>query len=156
MTFGQELERDEIDEFTKSHVQTTSWETLTKKYPLYSYARLRKIDSRYIFDVKLMGGSKIFSVDKGKTLFLKLENEDIIEIYNTEYELSNYGDGAIGLIGSQALGVHLKCSINSEQLEKLRKKNLVKIRLYSSIGYREMDIKEKQAEKFMEMMNLIN
>ncbi len=156
LTSGQELEIDEIDEFTKSHVQTTSWETLTNRSPLYSYARLRKIDNRYVFDVKLMGGSKVFSVDEGNNLLLKLENEEIIEIFNKNYELSNYGEGAIGIIGSQSLGVFLKCSISHEQLQKLRQKKLEKIRLNSSNGYREAEVKSKQAEKFMKMMNLIN
>ena len=155
LTFGQKLEKDEIDEFTKSRVQVTSWETLTKKPPLFSYARLRKIDSLYIFDVKLMGGSKVFSVEKGEVLYFKFEDDEIIKIYNTEYELSNYGAGAIGLLGSDALGVYLKCLIDNEQLKKLRNKSLIKIRFYSSNGYREVDVQKKHAEQFMTMMRLI-
>tara|TARA_R110000851_G_scaffold157058_4_gene299844 strand:- start:11494 stop:11982 length:489 start_codon:yes stop_codon:yes gene_type:complete len=155
LTFGQKLKKNEIDEFTKSHIQTTSWETLSKKHPLFSYARLRKIDSVYIFDVKLMGGNKVFSVDKGENLYIKLDDDEIIKIYNTEYELSNYGEGAVGILGSQSLGVYLKCSIRKEQLKKLREKKIIKIRLYSSNGYREADVKSKHAKKFIKMMNLI-
>jgi len=155
LSFGQKLERDEVDEFTNSRVQETSWVIFSKKLPLYTHIRLRKVNDSYLFDVKFLGGSKVFSVDKGLVLYLKFDDDEIIKIENSKYTIASYGAGAIGLIGSQSLGVYLKCIIDKEKLTKLQQKTVVKMRVYTSNGYREVDVKRKYAERFKKLMSLI-
>src|SRR5690606_35753593 len=111
-TFGQELTKNEVDEFTGKTVKETSWETLNKKSKLYSYVRFRKVDSTIHFVFKMMIGNKVYSVEKGEVLYLKFADEEIVKISNSQYQLTTYGAGAVGLIGSKALGVELTCLIN--------------------------------------------
>lgn len=155
-TFGQELTKNEVDEFTGKTVKETSWETLNKKSKLYSYVRFRKVDSTIYFVFKMMIGNKVYSVDKGEVLYLKFADEEIVKISNSQYQLTTYGAGAVGLIGSKALGVELTCLINQETLSKLEEKTLAKVRVYTSDGYVEAEVKEKQAENFKELAKLID
>ncbi|WP_139150357.1 hypothetical protein [Flagellimonas zhangzhouensis] len=153
---GQEIVKNEVDEFTGSRVIESSWESLTKNSSLYSYVRFRKIDDEVFLNFKFMIGNKVFSVDKGEVLYLKFVDDEIVKLFNAEYQLSNFGDGAIGIVGSQMLGVELICLIDNTILLKLKEKNLDKIRVYTSKGYAETNIKSKQALKLNELARLLN
>lgn len=155
-TCGQELIKNEVDEFTGKTVKETSWETLNKKSKLYSYVRFRKVDSTIYFVFKMMIGNKVYSVDKGEVLYLKFADEEVVKISNSEYQLTTYGAGATGLAGSKMLGVELTCIINQEILSKLEEKTLAKVRVYTSDGYVEGEVNEKQAEKFKVLAKLID
>ena len=155
-TFGQKLVKNEVDEFTGKIVKETSWETLNKKSELYSYVRFRKVDSTTYFVFKMMIGNTVYSVDKGEVLYLKFTDNEIVKLSNSEYQLTTYGGGATGLAGSKMLGVELTCIINKETLLKLEEKTLVKVRVYTSDGYVEAEVKDKQAENFKELAKLIN
>jgi len=156
LTFGQKLTKDEVDSFTNKTVKETSWETLNKKSSLYSYVRFRKVDSIYILGFKMMIGNKVYSVDEGEVLLFKFMDDEIIKIKNSEYQLTTYGAGATGLAGSNMLGINLTCVIDKKILEKLKAKPLMEVRVYTSDGYAEAEVKNKQADKFMELASLIN
>lgn len=155
-SFGQKLAKNEIDEFTGKTVIETSWETLNTSSKLYSYVRFRKVDSTIYFNFKMMSGGRVYSVDKGEVLYLKFADETIVKVSNSKYELTTYGAGAVGLIGSRALGVQLTCIINQSTLLKLEEKTLAKVRVYTSNGYLEAKVKKKQAERFKELAKLID
>jgi hypothetical protein len=155
-SFGQDLTKNEVDEFTGKTVKETSWQILNKKSALYSYVRFRKVDSTIYFVFKMMIGNTVYSVDKGEVLYLKFADEEIIKLSNTQYQLTTYGAGATGLAGSKMLGVELTCIISQEILSKMVEKTLAKVRVYTSDGYVEAEVKEKQAENFMELAKLID
>ena len=155
-TFGQKIVKNEIDEFTGKTVKETSWLTLNKSSKLYSYVRFRKVDSTIYFVFKMMVGNNVYSVDEGEVLYLKFTDDEVLKISNSHYQLTTYGAGATGLIGSKALGVELTCIINPAILSKLEEKTLAKVRVYTSQGYAEAEVKKKQADSFKELAELID
>ena len=154
-TFGQLLTKNEVDDFTGKTVEETSWETLNKRAEFYSYARFRKVDNRIYFVFKMMIGNKVYSVEKGEVLFLKFADDEIVKISNSKHQLTTYGAGAIGIAGSKMLGVELTSIIDQETLSKLGEKTLVKVRVYTSDGYVDAEVVEKQANKFKKLAKLI-
>jgi hypothetical protein len=133
-----------------------SGEALNKKMKFYSYVRFRKVDNTILFVFKMMTQNKVYSVDKGEVLYFKFSDDEILKISNSKYELTTHGGGAIGLAGSNMLGVELTCIINEEILSILQNKTLVKVRVYTSNGYVEAEVKIKEAENFKQLANLIN
>ncbi|NQY30964.1 MAG: hypothetical protein HRT69_16040, partial [Flavobacteriaceae bacterium] len=53
------------------------------------------------------------------------------------------------------LGLHLKCSLTTDQLAKLKEHNVVKVRVNTSVGYIEAELKEKQSLKFKKALDLL-
>lgn len=155
--FGQQIVKNEVDEFTGKTLKATSWETLNKKSSLYSYVRFQKVDNTLYFYFKMMigNGKKVYSVDQGEVLLLKFSDDEIIKVTNLEYEITTHGAGAKGLSGSNILGAELVCLINKEILNKFKEKTISKVRVITSIGYVEAEVNEKQAEKFKELASLL-
>lgn len=104
----------------------------------------------------MMIGNKVYSVEKGEVLYLKFTDEEILKISNSENQLTTYGAGATGLAGSKMLGVELTCIINQANLSKLQEKTLAKVRVYTSDGYVEAEVKDKQAGIFKDLAKLID
>lgn len=156
-TFGQKIVKNEVDEFTGKSVIETSWETLNRKTKLYSYVRFREIDNT-IFLFFRMGtgsGNKAYSVEKGEVLFLKFTDDEVLKLTNHQYQITSVGGGAIGLIGSNGLGLELSCLIDQEILSKLKEKTIAKVRVYTSEGYAEAEVNKKHAENFKDLAKLI-
>lgn len=148
--------RNETDEYTQQKVIETSWVSLIKEMSLYSYSRLRQIGGTNYLDFKLMTiGSDVYAVEKGEVLYLKFADEEIMKLSNDKYKISNLGEGAIGNSGSKAMGISFTFGITDSQLKKLQNKIITGIRLYTSDGYFEADIKEKNAIAHNELMKLI-
>jgi hypothetical protein len=53
-SFGQTIEENQIDEFTKNKVIRTSWEPLSKSGNIYAHARASKINESLYVDFKIM------------------------------------------------------------------------------------------------------
>tara|TARA_R100000353_G_scaffold43121_1_gene34523 strand:- start:71472 stop:71993 length:522 start_codon:yes stop_codon:yes gene_type:complete len=158
LTFGQKLVTNEVDEFTGNTIMETSWEVLNRKSKLSSYVRFRKIDNRIYLNFRMTSGygSRTFSVDEGEVLYFKFSDDEILKLSNTDYQLTTIGGGTIGLLGSHGVGLELTCRISQEILAKLSQKTLDKVRVYTSIGYVEAEVKRKRAETFKELARLIN
>lgn len=154
--FSQEIERNEVDEFTGKNIIETSWEPMIKSWSLYSLHRLRKVDDQYYFDFKMMTiGYDPFVVEEGEVLFFKFKDGEVLKLNNAELDFSGTGDGAIGNTGSNAMGIDLTFGLTNAFLEKLQTKIVTGIRLYTDDGYIEDKVKEKRAKKFRELMKLI-
>lgn len=146
---AQELKENKIDEFTRNNVKRTSWEPLSKSGKLYVHARTSKINDAYFLDLKIMLGSAmniggtIFSITDGPNIMFKMGTDSVLSLVNPKYEVSCQGCGAINIIGSEGYGVHLSIPIDQNQFDYLFKNKVKKIRIYTTDGYTETDIKEK-------------
>lgn len=156
LSFGQKIERNVTDEFTGIAIKETSWERFSKAESLYSYARFKKIEEQYYFELKVsLAYGPVFSVNKGADIFIKFSDDSILKLYNYDYQISSHGGGAIGLAGSAAQGAKLSCSINNKSLEILEKKSIVKVRIYTTDGFAESKVTLKYAKKINQLAKLI-
>lgn len=151
--FSQELKRNDTDEFTGRSIKETSWEVLANKIP-HTYVRFRLIDSVKVIDFKIMIGG-VFSIREGENILLKLENNEILKFKVSEYTISGRGDGAVKTYGSDAQGVKISCYLSEENYRKIKTNVISKIRVNTSEGYTECDIKEKKYNKVKELIELI-
>jgi len=153
-SFGQKLEENKKDDFTNAVVKRTSWETLTASLSETAYFRISQINGAESFDLKLML-YKIFYIGKDAELLLKLANGEVVSLKNLEYTITCKGCGAAGFAGSAAEGIQVTYPMSSEQVEKLKANKIVKIRINTSMGDVEDDIKDKRAEKIIKSLGLI-
>lgn len=151
---AQMIEESQIDEFTGAMVLKTSTETVVANMKKTVFFTCRKVDSTVMLQVKMMM-NQIFSVKEGGMFMLKLVNGEVVTLYNPEFTITCRGCGARGFSGSGAEGISLTFYLNNEQVDKLKKNQVSKIRLYTSEGYIEDEIKEKYAPVLPYLLKLI-
>lgn len=153
---GQELVRNEVDEFTKHIVKETSWMPLLPMTMQNVHFRVRKVDSTYFFDIKWMGGGiGVTSIREGDELMFKLENDEIISNKCLKFVVSCVGCGATGFAGSGAKGIAPTYVVTEDNVKKLLKNYVYKIRLYTSDGYIEKELKDKFSENIYQAFKLL-
>jgi hypothetical protein len=153
---AQSLEKNEVDEFTGHTVKQTSWETFNNSMSFTGYFRISKINESYFFDLKMMIGSKIFSIDQGQEFMFKLSNDEVIILKNLEYTIACKGCGAKGFAGSQGYGIQTSYVLTPDQVQALFQKDIIKVRIYTNDGYVENDLKSKNSIKIKTALSLID
>lgn len=151
---AQEIVKNEVDEFTGKTVKVSNWEVLNKSSKLYSYVRIQQVDELYYFDFKFMASNDVYTVTEGENLMLKLNDESILKLYNPKLNISNYGEGSIGIAGSKMFGMNITCALTKEQLLELSNHEIIKTRIQTESGYFENEVKMKQAKKVKELIQL--
>lgn len=158
---SQTIKENQVDEFTKNKVIRTSWEPLSKNGNIYAHVRGSRINEIFYLDIKIMlaGGLKIggsiFSIQDGPYIMFKLENDSILTLHNPKYEIACRGCGAINLIGSEGYGVNLKIPLEADKIDYLITHKITKIRLYTTDGYVEGEVKEKFSDMIAKEFKLI-
>lgn len=150
---AQEIVRNEKDEFTGRHIVETSWEKLVwmnRSLPSCVYAKIRCIDGAMLLELKVMTGKgDVISTDDA-AMFLDAE-KNVHKLMPTKMFHSTVGGGAINLVGSKMFGFE---ATYKGDLSFIAKGRIEKIRIYTTSGYYEAEIKEKRYDKFLEMYNL--
>ncbi|MDJ1505206.1 hypothetical protein [Xanthocytophaga agilis] len=155
LAFSQTLEENKVDEFTNNKVKRTSWEALNMTMKFTTYFRISRINDQDYFDLKMMKGAGVFSIDKDQEIMFKLSNGEFVKLPNLRYTVTCTGCGAKGLAGSTGQGIEVSYPINKEQFEQLKNNIVVRDRIYTTDGYVEDDTKEKNAKKISEALKLI-
>lgn len=140
---SQTIAEESIDEFTGSSIKRSSWETFNQSMKFIGHFRISKIDSIFYFDLKMMRGDKVFSISEGSDLMFKLDNNEIVTVKALTTEITCTGCGAIGFNGSTGQGIQISYLLSSDQLKLLKEHKVVKVRVYTTDGYLEDEIKEK-------------
>ncbi len=155
-TFAQTLKVDEVDEFTGDTVKITTWECFQMDFSFTGYFRVSSIDGDLFLHVKLMlANGDVFSIDKGKSFFFKFENDEVIEVYNSEFSITCPGCGAVGIAGSKAEGISTSYSINRDDAMKLVESPVSRFRIITNDGYLENDMKPKRYKKIKNAFQLV-
>ena len=154
---AQKLKVDEVDEFTNKSVKRTSWETLNSDFSSNIYLRVSELDGYLILNLKLMKVNKsVLSVHEDMRLMLKMQNDSIVTLHAIESTVSCRGCGAIGLFGGgSAWGIEINYDITESEFYALRNLPVKKIRLYTTDGYIEEDISNKNADLIIRLLYLL-
>lgn len=150
--FSQKIKEDKKDNFTGTQVKTTDWLNVAggNFKSLCANMRVQMIDTNYYVCLKLMKNNSVYSIDTDNALMFKLENDEVIKIYPIKFEISCYGCGAVGFSGSASLGTETKYPITRQTLIRLAANKTIEIRIYTSKGYTEHEIK-KPVQKLFEL-----
>ena len=149
---SQKIVKNEIDEFTGAKVLKTSWIVL-KPNRNYTYTRLRKLDTLQVLDLKIVT-HEVLSVGESDALMLKSKQGEVLKLYPSEYVISERGGGSTGVMYSAIQGVSLTFFLEEENIEWLQKNQISKFRLYTSQGYIETELNEKNNKKFDSLIAL--
>ncbi len=152
---ASKIKVDKVDDMTGNTVKRTYWDKLVMAIDYTYYFQLSRINENYYLGLKVLLGS-VSSVDKGDKLILKLENGELVNLYCMEYSISCRGCGAIGISGSEMQGIEVDFILTEEVINKLGSKRIIKLRLYTSQGYIENQVKEKNADDFIRSLKALD
>jgi hypothetical protein len=156
--FAQKLVTNKTDEFTGNSVKETSVENLAQPLKMsgYSYKfSFKKINENVYLGLRIMSlSNSVFAIKDGEVLMLKTE-DTVITLSNSKYEISSRGGAGGGLSSSNSQGVTLYFSLNKDAVDTLKSKSINKLRLYTTDGYSEQDIKPAADKKVKAALNLI-
>lgn len=157
--FAQKLITDKTDEFTGKKVKETSIENLAQPFKMSGFAykfTFRKVNDNLYFNLRIMSlSNSVFAIKDGEVLLLKTA-DTVIKLTNTEYAISKKGGssgGGLSSAGSE--GVSLYFLLNNESVEVLKNKPIVKVRLYTTDGYTEQDVKATADKRVKDALALI-
>jgi len=155
--FSQKLAENYIDDFTGDKILRTSWEKLIYNNKTVTYFRLVKINDFRFVQLKIMYGNfnrRVFSINKQQESMIKFTNGEIAKLFCTDYTITCTGCGAIGINGSGAQGIKVSYILNNIEYEKFTDR-IEKIRIYTSIGLIDNEIKPKHSKLFINALKLI-
>lgn len=137
----------ETDEFTSEETLTSDWITLNDpvwKKGRISYIRVLESQNSLFLSLKTTTGEKAYSIDQGDFLYLKLENNEVIQLESLKDQITGVGDGAVKLRGSDVLGFDLIFTIDRDILKSLSENRISKIRLALNEGNLEVEPEKKR------------
>jgi hypothetical protein len=150
--YAQKLETNEVDEFTGLSIQQTSYTRVF--YKAFGYGvnfRVSKIDSAYFIDLKIVfAGPQVYAVAKGAKIIFILDDASTYEITSIENKITT----VINTYKDTSLDVSY-INYNDKKFEVLGSRLIKKVRIYTTEGYIEGEVKPKDAEKFMRSVKLI-
>lgn len=153
---AQTLEKNEVDEFTGKKIKQTSYEILCQNFTLNMFISAKSInDSINFLRLKLIVGSgAAHSINEGDIFYLKLKDGKIVELKNSQYAISCTGCGARGFIASQAQGTETNWFLTEGNVIDLTSSGVSKIRIYTSKGYLESEVKESRTNTVASLLKL--
>lgn len=152
---AQTIEENKIDEFTKKSTKRTSWDPLSRSNDIWLYSQISKVDTSFYVSLRIIIKGKPFSIKKDDQMLLKLENDSIITLHNPKDEEACRGCGSQNFWTSASKGVEIEYLLSKSAVEYLKEFKVNKIRLYTSRGTVEEDIKGKFADNFFTQVRLI-
>lgn len=153
LSFGQTLESDIVDEFTKAHIKSTSWEYLQANFSYTLDSRVRQINEKYVLELKLM--PIITNVNVSNPTMIKISNGEFITLYPNNSQVSCKGCGAHGYAGSAGYGISINYDLTTLDIEKLKQYAIEKIRIYHDNAYSEFEIKESKSKRILDALNIL-
>ena len=160
-SFGQNLEENKVDKFTKKYVKKTTWEKLINKgamstSTLYTKYCISKVDNDKFFELKMIINNTAYSINKGDKMIFLLANDKTIELTAMETQVSSIGAGATGFVGSAGLGTHTIYQLTEENISEFKANIIKSVRIHTSEKYVEDDVSEKLSIAINKCLELIN
>jgi len=155
---AQKLAENKVDEFTTVSIKRTTWEKFVGgggMASLSTHIRVSKLDQRFLVELKMIRSNTVYSIDRGAELMFLLSNGDVVTLHNSEYTLTCSGCGATGFVGSTGMGTHTRYPITEEDIGKLLKDAIVKVRILTNDGYIEREVSKKESAMVHKMLALV-
>lgn len=140
---AQKLIESKTDEFTKTSIKRTDWCAFTKKKgsmrPHRSSFQISKEGDKIIFTLIMMLNNQMYSVKEGDEVMFLMADKSVVSIINMSSTIASMGEGAEKYGGSANLGTRTNYLISEENAKILKESQIVKVRIYTSLGYTEQE-----------------
>ena len=145
---------NEIDEFTGDAKKITEFVNINKKFTSRYYLShsFSNINGEYVLNMQLTGGGQSLFISKGRKLYLKLTDGQIITLqtiknYETEFR-TVYG-------GGQVSSIVPNYPVTKEQLLLIEEIGIAKIRQETDDSNYETDVTEKDNAKIKQAIDCV-
>ena len=150
--YSQKITKNEKDAFTGSHVIETSYVTLSDGLP----CSIRSVNGIHILLVSFNGGDEIYTMEKNAQFMFLLQNDSIVTLANLEDAVGEYRSLNVGSTYISHFLLKTKYDLSEEQIHELQTHKISNVRFYTTDGYIERKVSEKNAKKLLKLFNLIN
>lgn len=148
--------KNEVDKFTNK----TILETKTDAFGISgigmgfssSYSLYKSDDNKYIKFMFTTTGS-VFAISKGEGVMLKLQNGDVVTLDFLESVVSDISHNTA--MKSSVKKITTLVPITDQNIEKFNNSLVTDIRVYTTDGYVDDEVKEKRAKIFQELLKCI-
>lgn len=144
---AMKIETDEIDEFTGERTVITSWESLNAQN---IHVRFKSRNGKTYLDWKMFFDGAIV-ISKGDEIMFKATDGDISKFESTTTVSGEKGAAATGFIGSGGWGIFAHYA---GPLDWFASHTAKLIRIYTTDGYIDKEVKEKEGRKISALYNL--
>lgn len=148
--YSQRIVKNEKDAFTGSHVIETSYVTLSDGLT----CSIRSVNGIHVLLVSFNGGDEIYTMERDAQFMFKLQNDSIITLANLEDAVGEYWSSPVGNISHFTLKT--KYELSEDKINKLQTHKITNVRFYTTDGYIERKVSEKNAKKLLKLFNLIS
>lgn len=151
-TFSQECKfrKNEIDDFTKKKVLVLKESVLASDFSENSVtAELNSNSNIYINFLVRFSGHKALVITEKNKLILLLKNDEVLETYVNPSNGKLIGNG--GLMSYTDFNINF--NMTEEILLKISTIGVKKIRLETSEGNKDFEVKDKRNEQFLKSIN---
>lgn len=147
LSTGQKIVENRVDDFTHHKIVRTNWEALVQKFGGHNiiHARMSRINDAIFLDYRFMYDGSVIAVDEGANLMIKTDGDSVVTLKNMRYQISCKGCGTTGFTGNGLQGLDLSFPLTGDQAHYLLLHKAVKVRIYTTDGYIEDEVKEKSA-----------
>ncbi len=149
--YSQKIVKNEKDDFTGRMITETSYTKFSDGFT----CSLRKVDSTFILQVSFNSGETLYSMDENAEFMIKLQDGNIITLRNLEAVTGEYTHFNVGNVNISHFLLQTKYLISETNLKLLQANKIEKVRFYTTDGYIERDVSEKNAKKLLKLFNLI-
>jgi hypothetical protein len=143
---GQKIIKNEVDKFSKQKRVETSEVWLSNKLHNRLNVHLRSV-GEYNYALFYADGKGAGIINEQYPLIFLLENDSTIKIHPTGLQSYEFGS-------SQNYYKNHQYNISDDNLNSLSKQTVKSVRVYTSEGYCDYDVKEKDAGKFKDLISL--
>lgn len=149
--------KNEVDKFTNKTILETKQDALgisgmglgfTSGYSFY-----KSDDDKYIKFHFTTTGS-LFAIREGDNVMMKLENGEVLSLKFSESVIADSSYNSMLKTTIHSLKTLVK--LTDDDIETFKNNKIVDIRIYTTDGYIDDDVKEKRAVKFQQLLKCIN
>lgn len=142
-------EINEVDEFTKKTILETKEQTLSRSFNFYTAFSFKKIDDKKFLKL-FISSTSIFSIRENHEIIFITDGDNsvILKFIQSKVSRGKYDSNSRITIWSETFYL----PIDEETFQRLSNENILKLRVYTSDGYIDDEVKEKHAKKFKEQI----
>lgn len=150
--YSQKIVKNEKDSFTGSQVIETSYATISDGLT----CSIRSVNGIHILLISFNGGDEIYTMEKNSQFMFKLQNDSIVTLTNLEDAVGEYRSLNVGSTHISHFLLKTKYELSEEKIHELQTYKISNVRFYTTDGYIERKVSEKNAKKLLKLFNLIN
>lgn len=149
--YGCTFKENTVDDMTGASMKLTQSKLLLNKFGSHSLSVQARAVDEYKFIEFDLGMIKAFAIESGADVLIKLTSEEVIKLSNNTFVLA---DNKIQGVAS-GYNAKIKIQLSKDIFDELTFSDVTKIRFYTSEGYVDCNIKEKNQSYLKDILKCL-